>query len=476
MTELIQLSQAQTITVALAVFFTGFFAYKKYPFLEKYNISELFVGVGFTFFVLYLLSFAINFQFTADQEKKIIELTQAQTLLIAMGVFFIGTFIHGKYSLLKKYNIPEPVIGGIFASLVLSVIYLIFARSFIFDGELYDDLMMTFFATVGLSAKFSFFKKGGKNIFIFLFVAGLFLIIQNLMGVSVAKLFGLSPYIGLLAGSVTLSGGHATGAVYAKLPAFAGIPQAGEIAFACATFGLVIGGIIGGPISQLLIARHKLAPENKVLDPDDALRGHGFNEPETVTARSIIQVLLGAFVAIYCGRFLSANLNPLLVEKWGPNAQIPSFILVLAVGVIITNLCDLTKKYQVHEQSTDLINATSLTLFLSIALMSLKLWDINLSKLAFPMMTIIALQTVLMALYSYYVTFRALGRDYDAAVIAGGHCGFGLGATTTAVANIESVTNRYGAAPRAMFSILMVGAFFIDICNATVVQIFMYFF
>ena len=143
------------------------------------------------------------------------------------------------------------------------------------------------------------------------------------------------------------------------------------------------------------------------------------------------------------------------------------------MGIIITNICDLTKKYKLHGQSTDLVNMSSLTLFLSIAMMGLKLWE--LVNLALPLLVIVFVQTILMALYSYYVTFRALGKDYDAAVIAGGHCGFGLGATPTAVANIESVTNRYGAAPHAMFTILMVGAFFIDLSNIIIIQLFMFF-
>ena len=400
-------------------------------------------------------------------------LTQAQTLLLAMFVFFMGTFLHSQLSSLKKYNIPEPVIGGLIVSFAFAIIYKFYSIEFVLDEELKNDLMLTFFATVGLSAKFSSFRKGGKKILVFLVVAMVFLFVQNIVGIIGANIMGIDQVLGLLAGSITLSGGHATGAAYAINEKFASVSGAMEMAMACATLGLVIGGIIGGPISQLLIARHKLAPDNKVKNPDEGLEGHGFNEPETVTTRSILQVLLSSFVALYSGSWLARKINPLLMA-YNPNMKVPEFILVLFIGIIITNLCDVTKRYKVHEQSNDLVNLSSLTLFLSIAMMNLKLWD--LFHLALPLIGIVLLQTVFMALYSYYVTFRALGKDYDAAVIAGGHCGFGLGATPTAVANIESVTHRYGPAPHAMFTILMVGAFFIDLVNIIIIQFFLFIF
>lgn len=397
-------------------------------------------------------------------------LTQAQTLLLAMLVFFLGTFLHSQLSSLKRYNIPEPVIGGLIVSLTFTVLYKFYHLEFVLDQELKNDLMLTFFATVGLNAKFSSFKKGGKKIVVFLGVAVVFLVVQNIVGILSAKALGIDQVLGLLAGSITLSGGHGTGAAYAINDKFAATNGAMEMAMACATFGLVIGGIIGGPISQLLIARHKLAPDNKVQDPDEGLKDHGFNEPETVTTRSILQVLLSAFASLYSGTWLGEKINPLLMA-YSPNMKIPDFILVLFVGIIITNLSDITRKYKLHQQSTDLVNMSSLTLFLSIAMMNLKLWE--LVNLALPLIGIILIQTLCMALYSYYVTFRALGKDYDAAVIAGGHCGFGLGATPTAVANIESVTHRYGPAPHAMFTILMVGAFFIDLSNIIIIQFFL---
>jgi ESS family glutamate:Na+ symporter len=389
-------------------------------------------------------------------------LTQAQTLVLAMGVFFVGVFTHSHFRFFKKYNIPEPVIGGLLFSLLMTALYKFYSIDFVLDQEIQSDLMLTFFATVGLNAKFSLFKKGGKKLLIFLGVAVLYLFIQNIIGVGLATVLGLNPLIGLLAGSITLSGGHATGASYALK--FSEIGGGIEIAVACATLGLVLGGMIGGPVSQYLIAKHKLAPDEKVLDPDDALKEHGFNEPEVVTTTSVLQTLICAFFCIFIGQKSSVFFQDSALH-------VPDFILVLFAGIIITNILDLTKNYSIKQQSLDLVNMTSLTLFLSLAMMSLKL--LQLVHLALPILLIVGVQAIVIALYSSFVTFRALGKDYEAAAIAGGHCGFGLGATPTAVANIESITNRYGPAPHAMFIVLMIGAFFIDIANAVVIQIFL---
>ena len=393
-----------------------------------------------------------------------IVLNQAQTLLLAMGVFFLGTFLHSVVYAFRKFNIPEPVIGGLVFALVLTVLYQFFDINLTLDNEIRDDLMLTFFATVGMNAKFSLFKKGGSKLMIFFFVCVLYLFIQNLIGVSLSALLGVDLHLGMLASSITLSGGHGTGASYATK--FTHIDGALEVAMACATMGLVLGGIIGGPVSEWLISKHKLAPEDKVNNPDGALKEHGFNEPELVTTSSVLQVLLSSFASIFLGTALTKYLA-------GMGIDIPSFISVLFIGIIITNLFGMSKKLEFQQQSLDLVNMISLSLFLSIAMMSLKLWQ--LLDMAIPLFIIIGVQTVSIIFYTIHVTFRLLGKDYQAATIVSGHCGFGLGATPTALANIESVTNRYGPSPYGMFIVLIVGAFFIDIANAAVIQIFLSF-
>lgn len=389
-------------------------------------------------------------------------LDQTQTFLASLLVFFLGSLIHSKFYGLRKFNIPEPVIGGILVALAFSFIHHHFDIQIIRDASVQEQLMYAFFATVGLSARFSLFKTGSKAIFTFLTVATAYLFIQNFVGVSVASLLGLHPFFGLLAGSITLSGGHATGASYAAQ--FNHLEGAVEIALACATFGLILGGIIGGPVSQWLIARHDLLPSEKVNDPDSCLEGHGFNEPELVTTWSTFQVLFLALLAMTSGDIISKLIH---IE----GLVVPRFIWVLFSAIFWTNLASLHKKTELQVQSIELVNMISLSLFLSLAMMGLDLME--LVNLALPVLTIVTVQVVLLILFTTQVTFRLLGKDYDAAVIVSGHCGFGLGATPTALANMESITNRYGAAPSAIFVVLMVGAFFIDIVNALVLQVFL---
>ena len=373
-----------------------------------------------------------------------IVLTHSQTLLLSMFVFFFGTILHSLIYAFKKFNIPEPVIGGLAFAGLMTVLYQFFGISLVLDNSIQTFLMLTFFATVGMNAKFALFKKGGSKLVVFFIVCSIYLFIQNIIGVSLAKILGLHPLLGLLASSITLSGGHGTGASYAMK--FKDIHGAMEIAMACATMGLVLGGIIGGPVAEWLISKHKLAPEDKVKNPDVALKEHGYNEPELVTTYSIVKVFAGAMTSILMG----IELN-MYVATFGVN--IPNFIMVLFIGMFITNILDLSPKLQFQQQSLDLINMISLSLFLSIAMMSLKLWE--LLDLAVPLFIIIAVQAIVLILYTVHVTFRALGKDYQAATIVGGHIGFGLGATPTALANIESVTNRYGPASYGMFIVLI---------------------
>ncbi|MDD9950844.1 MAG: sodium/glutamate symporter [Zetaproteobacteria bacterium] len=389
-------------------------------------------------------------------------LDQTQTFLASLVVFFLGSLIHARFYGLRKFNIPEPVIGGILVALVFTFVRHQFEIQIVRDMGVQNQLMYAFFATVGLSARFSLFKNGGKAIFTFLSVAVFYLVIQNLIGVSVASMVGLDPRFGLLAGSITLSGGHATGASYAAQ--FHHLEGAVEIALACATFGLVLGGIIGGPVSQWLIARNDLAPSDKVNDPDECLKGHGFNEPELVTTWSTFQVLFLCLLAMVSGDLLSKFVH---FER----ILVPEFIWILFSAIFWTNIAALHPKTQLQDQSIELVNMISLSLFLSLAMMGLDLME--LVNLALPVLAIVIVQVVALVIFTTQVTFRLLGKDYDAAVIVSGHCGFGLGATPTALANMESITNRYGAAPSAIFVVLMVGAFFIDIANALVIQGFL---
>jgi len=392
----------------------------------------------------------------------ILEANLLPSLLVAIFILFVGFFLSAKIPFLHNYNIPVPVIGGIVFALCLAVLHNVFQMDIAFDLSLKSTMMLAFFATVGLSADFKRLRKGGINLLIFLLVVTGFLLVQNLVGALVAYSADLHPAIGLLSGSVTLSGGHGTGAAHAeRFSSIQNIQGAMEIALASATFGLIIGGLIGGPVSQRLINSHQ-------LQPPELKTGHvktvAASNQEQITLRTFLELL---FIIILC--LISGNLMYMWLE--GSAITLPSFIWALFAGVLIRNLCEITGFYRVHLPSLDILSTLSLSLFLAMAFMSLQLWQ--LLDLAGPLLMILTAQTIAMVLYALYVTYPIMGRNYDAAVMAGGHCGFGMGATPTAVANIEAVTLRYGPSPQAFLVIPVVGAFFIDLTNALVIQGFL---
>lgn len=387
-----------------------------------------------------------------------------QTIFAALVILFLGYFINAKVQLLSRNNIPEPVVGGVAFAIVSALLYFQIDFQLQFDETLKQPLMLMFFTTVGLGASFKLLKLCGPKVLVFLGVATLYLICQNAIGVAVAWGTDLHPVFGLLAGSITLSGGHGTGATYAEL--FHGIHNVQgsmEIAMACATFGLVLGGVIGGPVTRRLIRKHGLKPDESEDQTTDMIT---FNpeDSDNVTPRKMLETLLILGFCLVVGGFLYS-----LFQKVG--LPIPSFIAPLLVGIAVTNLCEATKVYSISKECIDLWGTMSLSLFLALALMSLRLWE--LANLAGPMLLLLACQTAFLAFFASTVTFRLMGKNYDAAIMSGGHCGFGLGATPTAVANMEALVSRFGASPQAFLVVPMVGAFFIDISNTLVIQIYL---
>ncbi len=398
-----------------------------------------------------------------------LQLTLIQTMALALIILFMGYFLNNKLSFLKQNNIPEPVVGGIFFAILNWILFSCFNINFSFDMSLKGPLMLIFFTTVGLGASFKLLMKGGLKVGLFLAVASVYLMIQNAVGVFLAKITDLNPLCGLLAGSVTLSGGHGTGATYAEM--FSGtqnLQGAFELAMACATFGLILGGLIGGPVTKRLISKYNLKPDSQINTDDNTDVNTDVNfSPEVtehVTPKRMMETLLILTLCITVGTMLYHYFKSL-------NIPLPSFICPLLVGVIVTNVCDFSGKYKICKQSIDLWGTMALSIFLALALMSLRIWD--LMNLAGPMLLILVVQTGALIFYTYFVTFRAMGKDYNAAIIAGGHCGFGLGATPTAVANMEALVSRYGPSPQAFLIVPMVGAFFIDITNTLVLQLYL---
>lgn len=396
----------------------------------------------------------------------VFELDAVQTLLGAIAVLFLGAFVVSRVPVLDRYNIPEPVVGGLIFSVALAVINVSEHIEVSLETALREELMLGFFATVGLGANLRLLMAGGPKVAIFLAVAAGLLVLQNSVGVSLALFFDLDPHIGLLAGSITLSGGHGTGATYADLFNDTGELVGGmELALASATFGLILGGIIGGPVSQLLIARHKLEwPAREVKDDFGEKAPVPLEKEERVTVQSVLETLAMIAFCIAVGQEVYFFLK-------GHGITLPSFVTAIFVGIGLTNFLDLTRLYKPKEATLELLGTISLSLFLAMALMELKIWE--LVSLAGPLAVILICQTVLMGCYAYFITFRIMGANYSAAVMAGGHCGFGLGGTPTAVANMGAVTQRYGPSPEAFFVVPLVGAFFLDIVNALVIQGFL---
>ena len=376
-----------------------------------------------------------------------IHLDTLSTLVAATLVLLLGRKLVHSVSFLKKYTIPEPVAGGLLVALALLVLKKSMGWEIDFDMSLKDPLMLAFFATIGLNANLASLRSGGKVLGVFLIVVVGLLLMQNAIGIGMASLLGLDPLMGLLAGSITLSGGHGTGAAWSKLFIERyGFENATEVAMACATFGLVLGGLIGGPVARYLV-KHSTTPEGR---PDDEMVPTAFEKPDvgrSITSLVMIETIAMIAICLTVGK---------IVAQWlaGTAFELPTFVCVLFIGVILSNGLAQMGFYRVFERAVSVLGNVSLSLFLAMALMSLKL-------------------AVFMALYAIFVTWRMMGKNYDAAVLAAGHCGFGLGATPTAIANMQAITERFGPSHMAFLVVPMVGAFFIDIVNALVIKLYL---
>ena len=401
------------------------------------------------------------------------------TLIAAVIVLLLGRFLVNNIDFLRRYNIPEPVAGGLVAAVVSLLVHNLFGYSVTTSSELQTSFMLVFFASIGLSANFAKLKEGGVGLVIFLVCVASFIVVQNFVGISLATLMGLDPLIGLIAGSITLTGGHGTAGAWGTiLETEHGIQGALALGMASATFGLIIGGIIGGPLAKLLINRYQLS-DPKTDQDNNAQNQHESNElgeyvpfeyphkVRLITADNAITTL-GLFAA--CLAFADFMTG----YSKGQWYELPTFVWALGGGVILRNILESVLRVKMFDRAIDVFGNAALSLYLAMALLSLKLWQ--LADLAGPLVVILSAQTLTMALYAAFVTFRVMGKNYDAAVLAAGHCGFGMGATPTAVANMQAITNMYGPSHKAFLIVPLCGAFFVDLINATVIQLILKFF
>ncbi len=388
-------------------------------------------------------------------------LDSLSSLLVAIGLLFVGQFLVARISPLRQYNIPVPVVGGLVFAGLMAFLQTRTDVRLSFDTDLRGFLMLAFFAAVGLTADLGRLKRGGISLAIFLVVVAVFLVVQDAIGTGMAYLLDLHPAIGLIAGSITLSGGHGTGAAWAeRFVEVQNLSGALELAVASATFGLVIGGLLGGPVSQFLITRYGLHPEDggqtETVSPAEPV--------DIIQAGPVLITLFLIVVGVVVGNALYDLFKDAAVK-------LPNFIWALFTGVLLRNLLGIRGLYRVNEESLNLLSTLVLWLALAFTFMGLRLWE--LLDLAGPLLLILLVQTIGTAAFATFVTFRALGANYDAAVMAAGHCGFCMGATPTAIANMQAVTERYGASPLAFIVVPMIGAFFIDLLNALVIQGFL---
>lgn len=401
-----------------------------------------------------------------------IELDIAQTVGIAAVLLVVGDFIKNRVGVLSRYFIPGPIIGG----LAFSLIALVGHQTGLFTFQFYDNmrafLLLVFFTTIGFSASFELLKKGGVGVALFLAAAVGLVVLQNLLGAGLAAALGVHPLIGVAAGSISLTGGHGTSAAFGPLLEQAGAAGALPAAIAAATYGLVAGCVIGGPLGTLLMRRNGLhrsglaAGTPVVATAADAANASTAQVPAPAPEGNNDTVMYASILIA-----VSIGAGTLLVN-WlkGMGITLPSYLGPMLVAALVRNIID-WRNSALPLRQFEVVGNVSLGFFLAMALMSMKLWE--LAEVAGPLLVILLAQTVLMFAYGYFVTFRVMGRDYDAAVIAAGHCGFGMGATPNAMANMQAFIAVNGPSVKAFFVIPLVGSLFIDFFNAVIITGFM---
>jgi len=392
-----------------------------------------------------------------------LQLDAVQTLAFAGVTVFLGYGVRRIVPVLGRYNLPPPIIGGLLVALVMLFAHAQGVKLLQFDTTLQSPLMIAFFTSIGLGASVSLLRTGGPQVAVLLVIATIFAVAQNVLGIVVARLFDLPPLFGVLAGSVTLTGGPATGLAFAPLFEQAGISGASSIALAMAMAGIVTGGLVGGPVGTFLIERYGLkgrdAAPSLPSPASGAGLGGGADVPED-TERSILKNVVVILVAMWLGAWISRGCAAL-------GLTLPATIGAMLAGGAIRNLDDATGWIGISQSIVENVGAAALALFLVVALMTLELW--NLAGLALPLIAILVLQVVLVALVCCWPIFQILGKDYPSAVTVGGFIGFMLGTTANAMAVMRTLAERYGPAPRAFLVAPMVGAFFVDFTNALII-------
>jgi len=393
-----------------------------------------------------------------------LKLDLIQTLAFASLALLAGHLLRRLIPLLARYNLPAPVLGGLLVAALLTVGRRHNLTLLEFDTTLQNPLMIAFFTAIGFGASITLLKRGGPQVMVLFLCASSGAVVQNLLGMALAQPFGLHPLIGVIGGSLTLAGGPATGLAFAPLFEQAGIAGAATIAIAAAMAGIIAASLVGGPLATYLIERFQLKPNCRQGEGETATWPSTSQSSQTpVTHNREAAVLLKGVSALllvmWAGAWLSAGFKAL-------GLTLPAYIGAMVVAAFVRNLDDATGWFELPHRMMEALGTTALALFIVLALMTLRLWE--LAGLALPLLVILLAQVGLMALLCLWPMFRLMGRDYDAAVMVSGFCGFMLGTTANAMANMETLVERYGSAPRAFLVVPMIGAFFIDFSNALI--------
>jgi len=389
-----------------------------------------------------------------------IQLDMYQTLAVAVLVLLLGNYLKKKIYFLQKFCIPAPVIGGLIFAIMTCICYVTGIAEFSFDDTLREVCMVFFFTSVGCQANLKVLKSGGKSLIVFLGLVIALIILQNLTAVGLAKLLNLNPLIGMCTGSIPMVGGHGTAGAFGPVLEDLNIKGATTICTAAATFGLIFGSLIGGPLGKRLIEKHSLL--NTAANEDDSLLVEDEKKHERHTnmyADAVFQLIL----AIGVGTIFT-----MLLTKTG--LTFPIYIGAMLAAALMRNICEYTGIATIHMGEINDLGGISLSLFLGMAMITLRLWE--LASLALPLVILLAAQVLLIIIFTYVIEFNIMGRDYDAAILVSGTCGFGTGATPNAMANMQAVCDQYVPSIKAYLLIPLVGSLFADFLNSLVITFF----
>lgn len=392
-------------------------------------------------------------------------LNSYQTLAVGILLYYLGKLLKKNIRFLQTYCIPNPVIGGVLFALLNLALFESGVGAIKLDTVQQSFFMNMFFTSVGFNASYVLLKKGGRDVLVLTFVCAVLITFQDILGVALAKITGLHPLLGLCAGSIPLVGGHGTSGAFGPMLEKMGAERATTVAIAMATFGLISGSLMGGPVAHRLLEKYHLHSTQE--DEDESLekaRSMEENAPLVMTAEKFMLAYGEILVAMGLGTLVSKFFTSV-------GLTFPGYIGSMLVAAVIRNISDHSHgSLLVPMQELGTVGDVSLNIFLSLAMMSLRIWE--LFDIAGPLFIIAVVQTIFMALYTTFVVFNAMGKDYDAAVEVSAVCGFGMGATPNAMANMSAITSNYGPAPRAFFAVPLVGAMFIDFCNSGILMVF----